>query len=53
MALAHFDYLQQKFFFVNADLKAFERRLTEVVSSYKPSTVRWRSKFECAQLYIR
>ncbi|XP_075162331.1 CTD nuclear envelope phosphatase 1 regulatory subunit 2 isoform X1 [Haematobia irritans] len=26
------------------DLKAFERRLTEVVSSYKPSTVRWRSK---------
>ncbi|KAI8123521.1 putative nuclear envelope phosphatase-regulatory subunit 1 [Lucilia cuprina] len=24
------------------DLKAFERRLTEVVSSYKPSTVRWR-----------
>ncbi|XP_005184706.1 nuclear envelope phosphatase-regulatory subunit 1 homolog [Musca domestica] len=24
------------------DLKAFERRLTEVVSSYRPSTVRWR-----------
>ncbi|KAH8342339.1 hypothetical protein KR059_002153, partial [Drosophila kikkawai] len=27
-----------------ADLKAFERRLTEVVSSYRPSTFRWRSK---------
>ncbi|XP_020713868.1 nuclear envelope phosphatase-regulatory subunit 1 homolog isoform X1 [Ceratitis capitata] len=26
------------------DLKAFERRLTEVVSSYGPSTLRWRSK---------
>ncbi|KAH8234716.1 hypothetical protein KR032_002300, partial [Drosophila birchii] len=25
-----------------ADLKAFERRLTEVVSSYRPSTFRWR-----------
>ncbi|XP_020809517.1 nuclear envelope phosphatase-regulatory subunit 1 homolog [Drosophila serrata] len=24
------------------DLKAFERRLTEVVSSYRPSTFRWR-----------
>ncbi|XP_030381078.1 nuclear envelope phosphatase-regulatory subunit 1 homolog [Scaptodrosophila lebanonensis] len=24
------------------DLRAFERRLTEVVSSYRPSTVRWR-----------
>ncbi|XP_053955370.1 nuclear envelope phosphatase-regulatory subunit 1 homolog isoform X2 [Anastrepha ludens] len=24
------------------DLKAFERRLTEVVSSYGPSTIRWR-----------
>ncbi|CAD7004534.1 nuclear envelope phosphatase-regulatory subunit 1 homolog isoform X2 [Ceratitis capitata] len=24
------------------DLKAFERRLTEVVSSYGPSTLRWR-----------
>ncbi|XP_055843086.1 nuclear envelope phosphatase-regulatory subunit 1 homolog isoform X2 [Episyrphus balteatus] len=24
------------------DLKAFERRLTEVVSSYRPSTLRWR-----------
>ncbi|XP_030372751.1 nuclear envelope phosphatase-regulatory subunit 1 homolog isoform X4 [Scaptodrosophila lebanonensis] len=24
------------------DLKAFERRLTEVVSSYRPSTIRWR-----------
>ncbi|XP_017480960.1 PREDICTED: nuclear envelope phosphatase-regulatory subunit 1 homolog isoform X2 [Rhagoletis zephyria] len=24
------------------DLKAFERRLTEVVSSYGPSTMRWR-----------
>ncbi|KAH8266043.1 hypothetical protein KR038_001077, partial [Drosophila bunnanda] len=28
-----------------ADLKAFERRLTEVVSSYRPSTFRWRSKY--------
>ncbi|KAH8302904.1 hypothetical protein KR044_011807 [Drosophila immigrans] len=26
------------------DLKAFERRLTEVVSSYRPSTLRWRRK---------
>ncbi|KAH8262491.1 hypothetical protein KR026_008539, partial [Drosophila bipectinata] len=26
-----------------ADLKAFERRLTEVVSSYRPSTFRWRT----------
>ncbi|XP_055371387.1 nuclear envelope phosphatase-regulatory subunit 1 homolog [Condylostylus longicornis] len=24
------------------DLKAFERRLTEVVASYYPSTIRWR-----------
>ncbi|ALC43781.1 CG8009 [Drosophila busckii] len=24
------------------DLKAFERRLTEVISSYRPSTFRWR-----------
>ncbi|XP_030372747.1 nuclear envelope phosphatase-regulatory subunit 1 homolog isoform X2 [Scaptodrosophila lebanonensis] len=27
------------------DLKAFERRLTEVVSSYRPSTIRWRTYF--------
>lgn len=27
------------------DLKAFERRLIEVVSSYKPSTFRWRRKY--------
>ncbi|XP_055843085.1 nuclear envelope phosphatase-regulatory subunit 1 homolog isoform X1 [Episyrphus balteatus] len=26
----------------NQNLKAFERRLTEVVSSYRPSTLRWR-----------
>lgn len=26
-----------------ADLKAFERRLTEVITSYKPSIIRWRS----------
>ncbi|CAD7083644.1 unnamed protein product [Hermetia illucens] len=24
------------------DLKAFERRLTEVVASYRPATIRWR-----------
>lgn len=32
--------------FVNktiSDLKAFERRLTEVISSLQPSTLRWRS----------
>ncbi|XP_023294121.1 nuclear envelope phosphatase-regulatory subunit 1 homolog isoform X1 [Lucilia cuprina] len=34
------------------DLKAFERRLTEVVSSYKPSTVRWRSKFVLAVISL-
>ena len=26
------------------DLKAFERRLTEVISSIQPATIRWRSK---------
>lgn len=26
------------------DLKAFERRLTEVIASIKPITNRWRSK---------
>lgn len=28
---------------VIADLKAFERRLTEVIASLQPSTIRWRS----------
>ena len=26
------------------DLKAFERRLTEVIASIQPATIRWRSK---------
>lgn len=30
--------------FILSDLKAFERRLTEVISCVHPSTVRWRGK---------
>jgi len=36
------------YFIYYIDLKAFERRLTEVVSSYRPSTFRWRSKLNPA-----
>lgn len=31
--------------FVLIDLKAFERRLTEVIACVNPATVRWRSKY--------
>lgn len=34
------------------DLKAFERRLIEVVSSYRPSTFRWRRKYQIHDLTL-
>lgn len=36
--------LLMQFFYLPADLKAFERRLTEYVSCLQPATGRWRSK---------
>lgn len=29
--------------FILSDLKAFERRLTEVIACLQPATIRWRS----------
>lgn len=29
------------------DLKAFERRLTEVIACLQPATTRWRSEYIC------
>ena len=37
--------LSYSFFTYPVDLKAFERRLTEVIASLQPATGRWRSKF--------
>ena len=37
--------LSYSFFTNSVDLKAFERRLTEVIASLQPATGRWRSKF--------
>lgn len=36
-----------KVLFFLSDLKAFERRLTEVIARLQPATTRWRSKYLC------
>lgn len=38
-------FIHFKTLFKILDLKAFERRLTEVIACLNPSTLRWRSKF--------
>lgn len=44
------DKFVDNFFFISTDLKAFERRLTEVISCVHPSTVRWRSMYTISLL---
>lgn len=35
-----------------SDLKAFERRLTEVIGCLQPATMRWRSKLQLMYLIL-